>query len=476
MTENIDIDTDQFDELFQGVDKEQGEQTNSESTPVISNEELERLAKEAKFTDVSLGELNKGAEGGVPGEQVRKKRKYTKRKKDPNAPKKPRKQRKTKKSKEEEAAQAGESRTVSGGGVSREMSREASEEGTGISSPLKTSPLRASPLAKSPSFHDAPIGSASPVLSLQDHHVTLNIPPNLQPPVPERRMASELDLQRLLAYRRALEQRQPEPERPQPLNEDGVPIDMVKAMEYLQEPFKEYERVSLSEKLLSKKKEEDEGVETDNDEGEEFEDLLEIFDIDPDEVSLDLGLNDRRNLLLESMDDNQLSRYEFFRRTNLNTGNIRKFVNNVVGQNVNSNLAKIIGGVGKMFVGEIVEKAKDVQLSENHARVIEQLHYKRTLKKYENELQRRKTEGESTEGLEKPPPPPTFYDNLRESANYPKRSSYTYNNFRVIIPDESTQLTPDHIRSAWKLYHDENKTVIDGRWRQQGGGNGLLFR
>ncbi|ODV84389.1 hypothetical protein CANARDRAFT_184023, partial [[Candida] arabinofermentans NRRL YB-2248] len=258
----------------------------------------------------------------------------------------------------------------------------------------------------------------------------------------------------------------------QPVNADGVPVDIARALNYLSEPIEEHEAIDLSERLLHAKQEEDEGVQQESDfEGEDFGDLLDLFDIDPDETSLDMNINERQNLLVESLDPEQLNRYEFFRRTNLNANGIKRLVNNSIGQTIGNDFAKLIAGVGKVFVGEIVERAKDVQRKQNEAKVIEQLEYKRKLRLYEKEVQafqreskRRKAENEPPlEGvvIEKPTPPAV---------------NTTYNSYKITIPDSTTQLSPDHIREAWRLYQEENNNVIQGRWRKQGGGDGWMFR
>ncbi|GME82611.1 unnamed protein product [Ambrosiozyma monospora] len=90
------------------------------------------------------------------------------------------------------------------------------------------------------------------------------------------------------------------------------------------------------------------------------------------------------------MDNDQLNRYEFFRRTNLNGNVIKRLVNNATGQsNITANFAKILAGVGKVFVGEIVEKAKEVQRGVNEWKVMEQLKFKEDLKDYEEWLRKK---------------------------------------------------------------------------------------
>lgn len=248
--------------------------------------------------------------------------------------------------------------------------------------------------------------------------------------------------------------------------------DVVSAQQFLDERYDELKEIKLSQKLLQKKRDEDNGVvmEESESEGEDFEDLLELFGIDPEETSLDLGVNERQKLLMDAMDDDQQTRYETFRRSNLNINGIRKLVNGATGVNVPNDFAKIIAGVGKVFVGQIVEKAKEVQRREGEVKVTLQLQYLEELQKYETAL----SLGDLTVDI---PQLPTFYESLvQHETGATPRGNYTSDTFKIVIPQASAQLTPDHIRDAWHWYCHEGQGAIDGRWRQEGGGRGTFFR
>jgi transcription initiation factor TFIID subunit 11 len=260
--------------------------------------------------------------------------------------------------------------------------------------------------------------------------------------------------------------------------------DIELGREFLREKYEELRDVNLARMLLRKKQEEDEGIseeessDEDEDEDEdsdedhkkgkdneelEFEDLLEMFDINPEETSLELTLNEKRKLLIDSMNEKQLNRYEFFRRTNLNTGGIKKLVNSVTGVSVPNDFAKLLSGIGKVFVGEIIERAKQVQRDEAEARVGEQLRYKAELK--ENNV--------------KPPPsPPSFYASLVQQETgashiHVKRkidaSLQTKNDIKIVVPNiEESQLTPDHILKAWNFLEAESGAKVGKgvtKWR-----------
>ncbi|ELQ76829.1 Transcription initiation factor TFIID, subunit TAF11 [Trachipleistophora hominis] len=65
--------------------------------------------------------------------------------------------------------------------------------------------------------------------------------------------------------------------------------------------------------------------------------------------------------IVDQMTEPQLHRYESFRRSGFLKVNIKKLVNNVLNQACNPNFIIAVSGVAKVFVGEMVCKAKEVQ-------------------------------------------------------------------------------------------------------------------
>ena len=61
------------------------------------------------------------------------------------------------------------------------------------------------------------------------------------------------------------------------------------------------------------------------------------------------------------MDEDQLERHMASRRGTLNKASVRKLVNHVLSQSVNQHIVMATSGVGKVFVGEMVERARGVQ-------------------------------------------------------------------------------------------------------------------
>lgn len=201
-----------------------------------------------------------------------------------------------------------------------------------------------------------------------------------------------------------------------------------------------------------------------NENGESYEDLLEMFGFDPDEEALEIGVNERQRLLMESMDEEQQTRYETFRRSNLNINGIKRLVNGATGINVPNDFAKIIAGVGKVFVGEIVEKAKDIQRKEAEAKVAIQLKYLADLQRYELDL----ALGDVPEAV---PEVPTFYSSLNPES----LGVFDSTSFRVVVPElDDQQLTPEEIRKAFFEYQKERPRVARSvKLRSE---SGTLFR
>lgn len=66
-------------------------------------------------------------------------------------------------------------------------------------------------------------------------------------------------------------------------------------------------------------------------------------------------------VLMENFTQDQHDRYEQYRRSAINKNTVRKFVSHTFGTNPSMNVAQVISGFSKVFVGEMVEKARQVQ-------------------------------------------------------------------------------------------------------------------
>lgn len=79
------------------------------------------------------------------------------------------------------------------------------------------------------------------------------------------------------------------------------------------------------------------------------------------ETSTPVQNSDQIHKIVDQMSESQLHQYESFRRSGFSKANIKKLVNHVLNQACNPNFIIAVGGVAKVFVGEIVTKALEIQ-------------------------------------------------------------------------------------------------------------------
>ncbi|CAO3611202.1 unnamed protein product [Cunninghamella blakesleeana] len=65
-------------------------------------------------------------------------------------------------------------------------------------------------------------------------------------------------------------------------------------------------------------------------------------------------------ILLENFSDDQLQRYEAYRRSALNRNNVKRLVSQVMNQQCSQTMAFVVAGFAKVYVGEIIEKSRQV--------------------------------------------------------------------------------------------------------------------
>ena len=66
-------------------------------------------------------------------------------------------------------------------------------------------------------------------------------------------------------------------------------------------------------------------------------------------------------LLVDAFNPIQSERYDLFKRTKLRKETLRRIVNHALSQSVPAGVVTTVNGFTKVFVGEVVEKARDVQ-------------------------------------------------------------------------------------------------------------------
>lgn len=70
------------------------------------------------------------------------------------------------------------------------------------------------------------------------------------------------------------------------------------------------------------------------------------------------------SVLIEAFDSNQSDRYDLFRRTKLRENTLRKIVNQLLSQSVPPQVIKTINGYTKVFIGQLIERSRDIQLQQ----------------------------------------------------------------------------------------------------------------
>eukprot|EP00850_Spirogloea_muscicola_P008287 SM000044S15934 [mRNA] locus=s44:157888:158803:+ [translate_table: standard] len=68
----------------------------------------------------------------------------------------------------------------------------------------------------------------------------------------------------------------------------------------------------------------------------------------------------RMQAVLSKFTPEQMNRYECFRRSGFQRANMKRLVQAVAGTNVNLQVAIVMSGIAKMFVGELVETGRIV--------------------------------------------------------------------------------------------------------------------
>lgn len=203
-----------------------------------------------------------------------------------------------------------------------------------------------------------------------------------------------------------------------------------------------------------KKKEETEEI-------EEFDDS-DLSDVEDDELvakynklkrqadgdgDVELDDDEKKRLLVTSFTDDQMERFEAYRRMAVNKPGVKKICNSILGHLIPQNIAVVMAGLSKLLLGDIITKAFEVQENE----------FKTQFKLEIDSKKRRKR------------------DTLQKLAKGEDVPLVPERNLEY-MGDYKMPLTPEHIREAWRLYRLENSGTLEAKWRSQGEGDGLYFR
>lgn len=108
-----------------------------------------------------------------------------------------------------------------------------------------------------------------------------------------------------------------------------------------------------------------------------------------DDYSAQLSWNsqskDNLKVLMDNFNPEQYDRFEAYRRHALPKQAVRKVIQQVLGQQVSQPVAQIVAGFAKVFVGEIVEKARAVQARRGESGPLSPDHLREAYRMYQEE-------------------------------------------------------------------------------------------
>ncbi|CAF4865430.1 unnamed protein product [Rotaria sp. Silwood1] len=83
-------------------------------------------------------------------------------------------------------------------------------------------------------------------------------------------------------------------------------------------------------------------------------------------LNIDEEANIKLQVLVSNFSDEQLDRYEMYRRSAFSKVSIKRLMHTLTGTVPSSNVVIAMAGIAKVFVGEIIEEALEVQHQENN--------------------------------------------------------------------------------------------------------------
>ncbi|CAH6723198.1 hypothetical protein CLIB1444_13S02520 [[Candida] jaroonii] len=191
---------------------------------------------------------------------------------------------------------------------------------------------------------------------------------------------------------------------------------------------------------------------------EELSDITDLEDIEDEElvqkykklkslkVDKNLTEEERKRLMMMNFTEDQMDRFEAYRRTTINKPGVKKICNAVLGHSIPQNISVILAGLSKSYLSEIITKAYEVQEKEFKSKLIEDIEIKKNNKRKiinglsgQNEIE---------------------IDNIKLSYQ----------------GDYSQSLQPQHIREAIRLFKLENSGYFNDTWRAEGEADGKFFR
>ena len=154
----------------------------------------------------------------------------------------------------------------------------------------------------------------------------------------------------------------------------------------------------LDESEESEDTSEEEEEET-GDEDFDEDDLSDLSDIDDpalvatykalmsEKVNKNLGEEEQKTIDINFTDD-QMERFEAYRRMTVNKPGVKKICNGIVGHTIPQIIAVVMAGVSKLFLGEIISKAFEIQERNSKGRLLMDIETKKKQREIISSLQR----------------------------------------------------------------------------------------
>lgn len=188
------------------------------------------------------------------------------------------------------------------------------------------------------------------------------------------------------------------------------------------------------------------------------EDISDVSDIDDPELvakykrlkaqeDAPISEDEKRRLLITSFTDDQMERFEAYRRMAVNKPGVKKVCNSILGHLIPQNIAVVMAGLLKLLLGDIITRAFEVQEREYKAQLIIDIEAKKN--------QKRETLRKLAAGV--------------DVSDAPDRKL-------EYLGDQRMPLQPEHIQEAWRLYRLETSGAFLSQWRTLGEGDGKMFR
>lgn len=190
-----------------------------------------------------------------------------------------------------------------------------------------------------------------------------------------------------------------------------------------------------------------------SEEEEDFDDLSDIEDQElvakyrqlKEQENKSIDEDEKRRLLITSFTNDQMDRFEAYRRMTVNKPGVKKVCNSVLGHLISQNIAVVMAGILKLLLGDIITKAFEVQQREFKTQLILDIEAKKRAKRL-------------------------AVKNITDESNVSSPTKLEY------LGDKKSPLQPEHIREAWRLMQFEQSGALPSKYTTEGDGDGKMFR